>query len=131
MNEVDHVQAAVLKDLSKMAIAGAGIIALLALLLWGLVTSAEAADHSLKPIVSLRAPQTKVTPAVKNLVGGSRVADLGADHLPLDFVRRYSGPPGAIAGHSGQPLVDIASCRFAAEGAIAGDRLIRLRVPRQ
>ncbi len=48
MNEVDHVQAAVLKDLSKMAIAGAGIIALLALLLWGLVTSAEAADHSLR-----------------------------------------------------------------------------------
>jgi hypothetical protein len=43
MNEVDHVQAAVLKDLGKMVIAGAGIIALLALLVWGLVTSAEAA----------------------------------------------------------------------------------------
>jgi hypothetical protein len=35
----------VLKDLSKMVIAGAGIIVFLALLLWGLVTSAEAFDH--------------------------------------------------------------------------------------
>src|SRR6266480_7668414 len=42
MTELDHVQADVLKDLSKMVIAGAGIIVLLALLLWGLVTSAEA-----------------------------------------------------------------------------------------
>ena len=42
MTELDHLQAAVLKDLSKMVIAGAGIIVLLALLLWGLVTSAEA-----------------------------------------------------------------------------------------
>jgi len=43
MTELDHVQADVLKDLSKMLIAGAGIIVLLGLLLWGLVTSAEAA----------------------------------------------------------------------------------------
>jgi hypothetical protein len=45
MTELDHLQAAVLKDLGKMVIAGAGIIVLLALLLWGLVTSAEAFDH--------------------------------------------------------------------------------------
>jgi len=43
MTELDHLEAAVLKDLGKMIIAGAGIIVLLALLLWGLVTSAEAA----------------------------------------------------------------------------------------
>ncbi len=42
MTELDHVQADVLKDLGKMVIAGAGIMALLALLLWGLMTSAEA-----------------------------------------------------------------------------------------
>jgi len=38
MTEFDHLQTAVLKDLSKMVIAGAGIVALLALLLWGMVT---------------------------------------------------------------------------------------------
>ena len=54
MTELDHLQAAVLKDLSKMVIVGAGIIVFLALLLWGLVTSAEAADDYLKPVVSLR-----------------------------------------------------------------------------
>jgi hypothetical protein len=43
MAELDHLQADVLKDLSKMVIAGVGMIVLLALLLWGLVTSAEAA----------------------------------------------------------------------------------------
>src|SRR6266704_2850011 len=43
MAELDHVQADVLKDLSKMVIAGVGMIVLLAFLLWGLVTSAEAA----------------------------------------------------------------------------------------
>ena len=42
MTEFDRLQTAVLKDLIKMVIAGAGIIVLLALLLWGLVTSAEA-----------------------------------------------------------------------------------------
>jgi heme O synthase-like polyprenyltransferase len=42
MTDLDHLEAAVLKDLGKMVIAGAGIIVLLALLLWGLVTSAEA-----------------------------------------------------------------------------------------
>jgi hypothetical protein len=42
MAELDHLQADVLKDLSKMVIAGVGMILLLALLLWGLVTSAEA-----------------------------------------------------------------------------------------
>jgi len=45
MTELDHLEAAVLKDLGKMIIAGAGIIVLLALLLWGLVTSAEAFDQ--------------------------------------------------------------------------------------
>jgi len=40
--ELDHLQTAVLKDLSKMVITLAGIIVLLALLLWGFVTSAEA-----------------------------------------------------------------------------------------
>jgi hypothetical protein len=43
MAELDHLQVDVLKDLSKMVIAGVGMIVLLALLLWGLVTSAEAA----------------------------------------------------------------------------------------
>ena len=43
MAELDHLQADVLKDLSKMVIAGVGMIVLLAFLLWGLVTSAEAA----------------------------------------------------------------------------------------
>jgi hypothetical protein len=42
MTELDYLEAAVLKDLGKMVIAGAGIIVLLALLVWGLVTSAEA-----------------------------------------------------------------------------------------
>jgi hypothetical protein len=43
MTDLDHLQAAVLKDLGKMVIAGAGIIVLLALLLWGMVSSVEAA----------------------------------------------------------------------------------------
>jgi len=40
--KLDHLEAAVLKDLGKMGIAAAGIIMLLALLVWGSVTSAEA-----------------------------------------------------------------------------------------
>ena len=42
MTDLDHLQAAVLKDLGKMVIAGAGMIVLLALLLWGMVSSVEA-----------------------------------------------------------------------------------------
>jgi hypothetical protein len=45
MTALDHLQAAVLKDLSKMAIAGVAIIILVVLLLWGLGSSAEAAEH--------------------------------------------------------------------------------------
>ena len=61
MAELDHLQADVLKDLSKMVIAGVGMIVLLAFLLWGLVTSAEAAG-----LVTLRShvsndPVTNVT----------------------------------------------------------------------
>ena len=64
MTELDHVQADVLKDLSKMLIAGAGIIVLLGLLLWGLVTSAEAAglvtvrshDVSNDPVMNVTRP---------------------------------------------------------------------------
>jgi len=41
-NALDHVQAAVLKNLGNMVMAGAGIIVFLALLLWGL-SSVEAA----------------------------------------------------------------------------------------
>jgi hypothetical protein len=40
MTELDHLQADVLKDLSKMIIAGIGMIVLLAFLLWGLLTPA-------------------------------------------------------------------------------------------
>ena len=47
MTEFDHLQTAVLKDLSKMMIAGAGIVAFLALVLWGMVTSAEAAASTM------------------------------------------------------------------------------------
>ena len=47
MTELDHLQAAVLKDLSKMVIAGAGIVAFLALVLWGMVTSAQAAGSTM------------------------------------------------------------------------------------
>jgi hypothetical protein len=67
MIELDHLQADVLKDLSKMVIAGAGIMVFLGLLLWALMTSAEAAgpvivrSHlSNDPVMNVPDPRQRV-----------------------------------------------------------------------
>jgi len=76
MTELDHLQADVLKDLSKMVIAGAGIILLLALLLWGLVTSAEAVAVQFCTDKPSGACDLETRTAVFSTV------NLGAVHLP-------------------------------------------------
>ena len=47
MTEIDQLQTALLKDLSKMAIAGAGIVGLITWLLSAMVTSVEGAGFGL------------------------------------------------------------------------------------
>ena len=68
MTELDHLQADVLKDLSKMVVAGAGIIVLLALLLWGLVTSAEAAGSVTARSYASKDPALNVTRSITSVL---------------------------------------------------------------
>jgi len=80
MTELAHLQTNVLKDLGKMVIAGAVIMVLLALLLWGLLTSTEAAglvsarshDVSNDPVMNITRPIARVLAITAMLSPGTR-----------------------------------------------------------